>query len=100
MRQRKLTFEEIMAYHPENKQVFTTLKNSIRSVIPFVRAGLSAFVIHDKISIIILLRDVLVKNMTKKDRGFLILYPFSFYVVDDNIVILTCEIKLKGDEKP
>ena len=43
MREQKLTFEKIMAYHPQNKQVFELLKNRIGSVIPFVGAGLSAF---------------------------------------------------------
>ena len=37
----KLTFEDIMNYHPENREVFEDLKRKLPMVVPFVGAGLS-----------------------------------------------------------
>ena len=39
----RLTFEEIMDYHPDNRRIFTNIKKHLNQIVPFVGAGLSAF---------------------------------------------------------
>ena len=37
------TFEEIMAYHPDNKDVYSEIKENLSNLVPFVGAGLTQF---------------------------------------------------------
>lgn len=36
-------FEEIMAYHPDNKDVYSEIKENLSNLVPFVGAGLTQF---------------------------------------------------------
>ncbi len=40
------TFEEIMAYHPDNKDVYSEIKKKLSNLVPFVGAGLTRFAYH------------------------------------------------------
>lgn len=37
------TFEEIMAFHPDNRDVYKEIKNTLPRLVPFVGAGLTQF---------------------------------------------------------
>lgn len=37
------SFEEIMAYHPDNKDVYSEIKENLSNLVPFVGAGLTQF---------------------------------------------------------
>lgn len=37
------SFEDVMAYHPDNQSVYDELKESLHSLVPFVGAGLTVF---------------------------------------------------------
>ena len=37
------SFEEIMAYHPDNKYVYREIKENLPNLVPFVGAGLTQF---------------------------------------------------------
>ena len=37
------SFEEIMAYHPDNKDVYNEIKENLLNLVPFVGAGLTHF---------------------------------------------------------
>ena len=39
-------FEEIMAYHPDNKDVYSEIKENLSNLVPFVGAGLTRFAYH------------------------------------------------------
>ena len=40
------TFEEIMAYHPDNDDVYSEIKENLSNLVPFVGAGLTRFAYH------------------------------------------------------
>ena len=37
------SFEEIMDYHPDNKDVYSEIKRNLSNLVPFVGAGLTRF---------------------------------------------------------
>ena len=37
------TFDEIMEYHPGNREVYNEIKDNLSSLVPFVGAGLTTF---------------------------------------------------------
>ena len=41
--EKPMSFDDIMNYHPDNKNVFESIKQNISNLTPFVGAGLSAF---------------------------------------------------------
>lgn len=40
------TFEEIMDYHPDNRDVYSEIKEKLSNLVPFVGAGLTRFAYH------------------------------------------------------
>lgn len=37
------TFEEIMAFHPDNKDVYQEIRQFLPKLVPFIGAGLTSF---------------------------------------------------------
>lgn len=44
MEHKKITFDEIMNYHKDNRGIFDDIIHNLNSIVPFVGAGMSAFV--------------------------------------------------------